>query len=122
MPQVNPDILRWARKTAGLTRAAAVKKLAIKDTKGAVAIDRLRRLVAELPETVVVAEADAYLHAECRSRRGFVDDIECRLDASGGLIHIRSAARIGLIQDMGVNRKPVETLRTLLAGGARESP
>lgn len=44
MPQVNPDILRWARKTAGLTRAAAVKKLAIKDTKGAVAIDRLRAL------------------------------------------------------------------------------
>lgn len=44
MPQVNPDILRWARETAGLTPAAAVKKLAIKDTKGAVAIDRLRAL------------------------------------------------------------------------------
>ena len=78
--------------------------------------------LSALPETVIVAEADTYLHAECRSRRGFVDDLECRLDASGGLIHVRSASRICLIWDLGVNRKRVETLRNLRAGGARESP
>ena len=44
MPQVNPDILRWARETAGLTLEDAVGKLSIKDVKGAVATDRLRQL------------------------------------------------------------------------------
>ena len=42
MPQVNPDILRWARETAGLTLEDAVGKLAIKDAKGTIATDRLR--------------------------------------------------------------------------------
>ena len=44
MPQVNPDILRWARKTAGLTLEDAVGKLSIKDARGTVATDRLRAL------------------------------------------------------------------------------
>ena len=44
MPQVNPDILRWARETAGLTQEDAVGKLSIKDVGGTVATDRLRAL------------------------------------------------------------------------------
>lgn len=44
MPQVNPDILRWARKTAGLTREDAARKLAIPDTKTATAGERLRAM------------------------------------------------------------------------------
>ena len=49
MPQVNPDILRWARETAGLTLENAVAKLSIKDARGTAAIDRLRAL--EIGET-----------------------------------------------------------------------
>ena len=49
MPQVNPDILRWARETAGLTLEDAVAKLSIKDARGTAAIDRLRAL--EIGET-----------------------------------------------------------------------
>ena len=44
MPQINPDILRWARETAGLTREDAARKLAIRDTKTAMAVDRLRAM------------------------------------------------------------------------------
>ena len=44
MPQVNPDILRWARETAGLTLEDAVGKLSIKDTRDTVPVDRLREL------------------------------------------------------------------------------
>ena len=44
MPQVNPDILRWAGETAGLSREEAARKLAIADTKTAMAIDRLRAM------------------------------------------------------------------------------
>ena len=41
MPAVNPEILIWARETAGLTPEEAVKKLAIRDTKKANALERL---------------------------------------------------------------------------------
>jgi Zn-dependent peptidase ImmA (M78 family) len=44
MPSVNPDILVWARKTAGLTEEAAIERLGIKDAHGVLAIDRLREL------------------------------------------------------------------------------
>ncbi len=41
MPNVNPNILRWARETAGLTAQDAVKKLDINDTRSVAALDRL---------------------------------------------------------------------------------
>ena len=84
------------------------------------AFARLRRLVAALPRTVVVTSTDTYLHAECRSPRGFVDDLECRLSASQDLIDVRSASRIGLIWDLGVNRGRVERLRAGLQVAAGE--
>ena len=84
------------------------------------AFARLKGLVAALPRTVVVTATDAYLHAECRSPRGFVDDLECRLSASDGLIHVRSASRIAPIWDLGVNRGRVEKLRDGLRAAAGE--
>ncbi len=44
MPKVNPDILVWARETAGLSPEAAIKKLKLKDARGVAALDRLEAL------------------------------------------------------------------------------
>ena len=44
MPAVNPDILVWARETAGLTLQDAVAKVHISDTKDMAAVDRLALL------------------------------------------------------------------------------
>jgi len=44
MPDVNPGILVWARESAGLSPEKAVSKIAISDTKGATALDRLAQL------------------------------------------------------------------------------
>jgi IrrE N-terminal-like domain len=44
MPKINPDILVWARETAGLTPEEAVKKLGIRDARGVAAVDRLAAL------------------------------------------------------------------------------
>src|SRR5258705_6787750 len=41
MPRVSPEILAWARETAGLTPDQAVRKLDIKDARGVSAIERL---------------------------------------------------------------------------------
>lgn len=74
-----------------------------------------RAAIAGLPRTRVVTETSDYLHAECRSPLlGFVDDIELHLRVSRGIIAVRSASRLGY-GDLGVNRRRVERLRSLLA-------
>jgi Zn-dependent peptidase ImmA (M78 family) len=44
MPKVNPNILKWARETAGLTLEEATAKIGLKATKDIQAIDRLSAL------------------------------------------------------------------------------
>lgn len=46
MPNVQPNILIWARETAGLSPDEAVAKLGIRDARGVSAIDRLAALEA----------------------------------------------------------------------------
>ncbi len=46
MPRVNPDILRWARESAGLTPDEAVAKLQLGPARGASAVERLAALEA----------------------------------------------------------------------------
>jgi len=77
----------------------------------AAAWQRLKSAVlAEKRVTVMVEQSD-YLHAEMRSLLfRFVDDIEFSLAADKGLIHVRSASRVGY-SDFGVNRKRVERIR-----------
>jgi len=71
----------------------------------------VRRAVDGLPRTRVVTSEPGYLRAESRTLLlRFVDDLEFRLDATAGVIHVRSASRTGY-SDLGVNRRRVETLR-----------
>lgn len=44
MPRVNPDIIRWARETAGLTLDEATKKLDLRQARDVSAVDRLAAL------------------------------------------------------------------------------
>lgn len=74
------------------------------------AFAKIKTLVEEMPRTEIVTASEDYLHAVCRTPRGFADDLELRLDAEESAIHVRSASRLG-IGDFGVNRKRVEALR-----------
>lgn len=58
MPNVNPNILCWARETAGLTLDEAAKKLLLKATKGGSAPERLAALEAgnEPPTRAMLAK------------------------------------------------------------------
>ncbi len=71
----------------------------------AVVFGWLKALLAGLPRTIVVTATEDYLHAICRTRLGFADDIEFRLCPTGRVIHVRSAARISFFSDFGVNRR-----------------
>lgn len=44
MPRVNPDILRWARQTAGLEPEEAARKIQLRDSRKGTAVDRLAAL------------------------------------------------------------------------------
>ncbi|TXI45389.1 MAG: ImmA/IrrE family metallo-endopeptidase [Lysobacter sp.] len=46
MPIINPEILAWARQTAGLPLDDAARKIGFRDAKGRTAIDRLAALEA----------------------------------------------------------------------------
>ncbi len=77
--------------------------------------ERLVSLLAAMARTKVTAVEDRYIRAECRSRIfRFVDDLTFYFDPDQGLIHVRSAARVGK-SDLGVNRKRVEAIRELWA-------
>lgn len=75
----------------------------------------VRQVLVSWPRMELEDDAPAYLHFTQTTRwLGFVDDLELALDAAAGLIHVRSASRVGH-WDLGVNRRRVERLRRRLA-------
>lgn len=77
-------------------------------------LERLKRVIASLPGGHCdPIEAPGYLHAEFTSAWfRFVDDVEFLVDTAAGIIHVRSASRVGH-SDLGVNRRRVEQIRAL---------
>jgi len=74
----------------------------------------LKRALLSQSRTVITNETGDTLHAEATSLVfRFVDDVDAILDKAAGIIHIRSASRVGY-GDFGVNRKRVEMLRAQL--------
>lgn len=72
-----------------------------------------RRLPAKAAP-FITEETEDTLHAEATSLVfRFVDDVDAILNAETGLIHIRSASRVGY-SDLGVNRRRMEKLRLAL--------
>lgn len=79
----------------------------------------LRSVLQSLPRASLVADKEYYLYAEFASRiMGFVDDVEFLLDEKAGVIHVRSASRLGT-SDYGVNRDRIETIRSRVAAAMK---
>ena len=82
---------------------------------GARAWTALEAVIAAFPRARVITRSPAYLHVEFASRGlGFVDDVEFALDAPARVVHVKSAARLG-VRDFSVNRERVEAIRAALA-------
>ncbi len=78
---------------------------------------RLRQTIVGLARTRVISGDDRYLHVEFTTAlMRFVDDVEFLLDPVGGVIHVRSASRVGH-SDLGANRKRIEGIRKLFEAG-----
>ena len=75
----------------------------------------LRQVIDAMPRAKVVKAETNYLYAEFTSKlMGFVDDTEFYLDERAGVIHVRSASRLGR-RDFDVNRERIEHIRAQLA-------
>jgi len=77
-----------------------------------------QRLLDDLgnrPRVRVHTRSDDYLHATFQSLVfGFVDDVEFQRDTAAGVIHVRSASRLGY-SDMGANRRRIEDIRAAIS-------
>jgi uncharacterized protein (DUF1499 family) len=75
-------------------------------------MDAVRAALERVPRATLIEDKGNYLYAEFRTRLlRYVDDVEFFFD--GTVIHVRSCSRLGR-RDFGVNRRRVETLRSLI--------
>jgi uncharacterized protein (DUF1499 family) len=76
----------------------------------AVALERLKEIVLAMPGSALVSEDDTQMHFTFTTRiMRFVDDVELVIDTDAGLVHFRSASRVGH-SDLGVNRKRMKKI------------
>jgi len=74
----------------------------------------LRRAVESMERSTVISAERNYLYAEFRTKlMRYVDDVELYHDEKQGLVHVRSASRLGR-RDFGVNRNRIEALRRII--------
>ena len=78
-----------------------------------------REAIESMAGSTVIRHEGNYLYAEFRTKlMRFVDDLEATFDEKAGVLHVRSASRLGR-RDFGVNRARVEALRARIAGAAK---
>ena len=79
-------------------------------TDAAQAVEGLKRVISAMPRSRLVMTDEHYLHAEFTSALfRFVDDVEFFVDREQGVIHFRSASRVGH-SDLGVNRERMRAI------------
>lgn len=78
---------------------------------GAGAEEKLVAVLNATKRVRIVTRTAGYIHAEFTSAFfRFVDDVEFYINAQEGVIHFRSASRVGY-SDLGANRKRMEEIR-----------
>jgi uncharacterized protein (DUF1499 family) len=79
---------------------------------GTDAFAKLESIVRATDGTTVVTKQGTYIYAESQTKLlKFIDDVEFVLDEPAGVIHMRSASRLGR-KDFGANRNRLEAIRS----------
>jgi uncharacterized protein (DUF1499 family) len=81
---------------------------------GSAEMAKIAALLQAMPRTTIMMQDANYIYAQSSTPLlKFTDDVEFALDATQGVIHVRSASRLGR-KDFGVNRQRIEAIRTAL--------
>lgn len=76
-------------------------------------LKRIEVILREMGNNHIITRGENYIHAVfVTSIMRFHDDVEFLVDSDSGVIHFRSASRVGY-SDMGANRKRYEKFRKL---------
>lgn len=81
---------------------------------GSADMKKIAEALQAMPRTVIIKQEAGYIYAQ--STTGllkFTDDVEFTLDASKGIIDVRSASRLGQ-KDFGANRARIEAIRAAI--------
>ena len=99
----------------GHPMASYAQIAALKTTgDGSADMAKLATVLKAMPRTVIVKQDANYIYAQSTTALlNFTDDVEFALDAAAGVIHVRSASRLGAL-DFGVNRARVESIRAAM--------
>ncbi|MFZ5908308.1 MAG: DUF1499 domain-containing protein [Nitrospirota bacterium] len=77
---------------------------------GKESLNLLKEIIKSMQRTEILWESGNSLYAVFSTRLGFADDVQFLADEKAGVIHVRSASRIGY-WDIGANRKRIEHIR-----------
>ncbi len=67
-------------------------------------------IINQMPNTTIINTDSDYIYAEFRTPLlNLIDDVEFYFDSENGLIHFRSASRLGY-SDLGVNRERMNVI------------
>jgi uncharacterized protein (DUF1499 family) len=77
---------------------------------GTESLNLLKKIVKSIQRTEILWESESSFYAVFRTRLGFTDDVQFLADEKAGVIHVRSASRVGY-WDLGLNRKRIENIR-----------
>jgi uncharacterized protein (DUF1499 family) len=78
------------------------------------AVKAIENAMASIGRSKFLKRDDRYLHYECKSALfGFIDDVEFLIEDRNGIIHVRSASRVGY-SDFGANRRRIEKIRAAM--------
>lgn len=81
---------------------------------GSAEMKKIADALKAMPRTVIIKQEPGYIYAQCTTALlKFTDDVEFALDASKGIIDVRSASRLGR-KDFGVNRARIEAIRAAI--------
>ncbi|MDF1516155.1 MAG: DUF1499 domain-containing protein [Anaerolineae bacterium] len=73
--------------------------------------DKLLAVLMAMPRTKIVTDQPGYIYVEFKTAiMRYTDDVEFWFDESLGVIHMRSASRLGT-GDLGLNRRRMEEIR-----------
>lgn len=85
----------------------------IDDVSDDVMMNILKNFILSMPRTEIRQEKPDYIWALFKTRLGFVDDVEFYYDRPAGLLHIRSASRVGYY-DFGVNSRRIHEIECMM--------
>lgn len=75
--------------------------------------DRLISVLAKFPHMNIVVNDPGYVYVEFQTAiMLYTDDVEFWFDETAGVVHFRSASRLGA-SDLGLNRRRMEQIREL---------